>query len=201
MSDRFANLKKIRAEPAAKMLSHAGMKLQTELEGPASALVPDVMAELEDKKAIFDQILMMAIALPKREATWWGCLAARDLVGPEDEAAPRCLTTAEAWVFKPTDENREAVRVAMELADADDDTSLIALAAYYADGTMGVGDLAQTPAPPAAVPAAVMGINMKSLDKHVDEMDAHGTLLIDRALDIARGGSGNIKPAEPEGDA
>lgn len=189
---RFADLKKIPAEPAARMLSTANLKLQTEIKAPASASVPEVLTELDEAGAIFDELLLLAVALPKREATWWGCLAARDLVGQDVDPVPASLGAAEAWVFKPTDENREAARAAMEVADIDDDTSLCAMAAFYGDGTLGPGELAEHPAPPAAVAAAVFGINMKSLDANSDRMQEHATLLIDRALNIARGGNGSV---------
>ncbi len=192
MSKRFANLKKIPPEPAARMLAMANTKLQTPIAAPASALVEVVLSELDSKAAKVDILRLLAVALPPREATWWACLAARDLIGAEPKVVPPPLRTAEAWVFKPTEDNRTAARDAFETADMDDDTSFCAMAALYADGTMGPGDLSQTPAPANGVAAAVLAMNMIALRARADTFATYMEILIDRGLDIARGGNGRV---------
>jgi len=187
--DRYAELKKIPNQPAARMLASTGTKLETQFDAPASASVEVVLKELDAKDAWIDMLRALPIFLPPREAVWWACLAARDLVGEGEENTTHCLRASEAWVFKPTDENRQKVRIALEAADNDDDTALVATAALYAPGNMGEGDLAEYPAPPAAVCACSFGINMKSCTQ-AEDFDSQMQLLIDRALDIARGGSG-----------
>jgi hypothetical protein len=204
MSKRFENLKKIPAEPAARMLAMANTKLQTKIAAPASAPIAIVLTELEEKAAKIDILRLLSVALPPREATWWACLAGHDLIGPNPAVIPPPLACAERWVFKPTEENRIAARDAFETADMDDDTTFCAMAALYADGTLGPGDLNQTPAPPNGVSAAVFAMNLLSMKMNVDRMQVHLDILIDRALDIARGGNGRVtagsdaKPAAPE---
>jgi hypothetical protein len=194
MSERFSNLTKIPREPAARMLAVANAKLATEIKSPASAPVEDVLAELDSAGAVFDMLRLLAVALPPRERTWWSCLAGRDLLeDPATSKPPAPLAAAEAWVFKPTDENRETARLAMESADADDDTSLCALTVAMCDGKLGTGDLAEFDAPPGGSEIAAFGINMAALSHRSDNFEAHGQLLIDRAIDIARGGSGKPK--------
>jgi hypothetical protein len=190
MSKRFENLKKIPPEPAARMLAMQNMKLQTKLDAPASASVQVVLEELEGKAAKFDILRVLAVALPPREATWWACLAGHDLIGPEPKVVPPPLASAERWVFKPTEENRIAARDAFETADMDDNTTFCAMAALYADGTLGPGDMNDTPAPPNGVSAAVFAMNLLSMNMNVETMDVHIETLIDRGLDIARGGNG-----------
>jgi hypothetical protein len=190
MSKRFENLKKIPPEPAARMLALQNMKLQTKLDAPASASVQAVLEELEGKAAKFDILRVLAVALPPREATWWACLAGHDLIGPEPKVVPPPLASAERWVFKPTEENRIAARDAFETADMDDNTTFCAMAALYADGTLGPGDMNDTPAPPNGVSAAVFAMNLLSMNMNVETMDVHIETLIDRGLDIARGGNG-----------
>jgi hypothetical protein len=85
----------------------------------------------------------------------------------------------------------------MEAADFDDETVYCAMAAVYADGRMGLGELADQPAPPAAVPAAVLTMNAKALDHVGRGTLAHGWTLLARALDIARGGNGHVAPVKP----
>lgn len=203
----FDDLRKIPPQPAARMLAAAGARLSTRLAAPASATVSAVLAELADKQALFDMLHLMAVVLPGREAVWWACLAARDLV-PDGQNTPS-LAAAEAWVFKPDTANRAAAQRAMEAADIDDETVYCALAAVYADGRMGTGDLADQPAPPAAVSAAVLTMNLKALDHLGRGTLDHGWTLLARALDIARGGNGRVAhapskpPARPtaQGDA
>lgn len=186
----YDDLRKIPPQPAARMLAAAGAKLSTRLSAPASASVSTVLAELAGKQALFDMLYLMAVVLPGREAVWWACLAGRDLV-PEGQNTPS-LAAAESWVFKPDDANRAAAQRAMEAADPDDETVYCALAAVYADGRMGTGALADQPAPPAAVPAAVLTMNLKALDHVGQGAAAHGWTLLARALDIARGGNGHV---------
>tara|TARA_R110002110_G_scaffold196640_1_gene406510 strand:+ start:4474 stop:5088 length:615 start_codon:yes stop_codon:yes gene_type:complete len=193
MSKRFENLKKIPQEPAARMLAMANTKLQTPVSAPASAMIEIVLTELESKDAKIDILRLLSVALPPREATWWACLAGHDLIGPDPKTVPLPLACAERWVFKPTEENRIAARDAFETADMDDDTTFCAMAALYADGTLGPGDMNSTPAPPNGVSAAVFAMNLLSMKMNVERMQIHLDILIDRGLDIARGGNGRVK--------
>jgi len=194
MNTRFDNLKKVPAEPAAKLLANANTKLQTKLAAPVSAPVGIVLKELEEKAAKIDILRLLSVAIPPREATWWACLAARDLIGgPDVKPVPPPLACAERWVFKPTQENRQAARVAFEGAEMDDDTAYCAMAALYADGTLGPGDMNQHPAPPNGVSAAVLAMNMIAMRANVDRMQIYLDILIDRGLDIARGGNGKAE--------
>ncbi|WP_114287426.1 DUF6931 family protein [Candidatus Halocynthiibacter alkanivorans] len=201
MSERFNDLKKIPDAPASRILAMAQIKLGTELSSPANASVQQVLEELEAADAPVDILLLLAFALPARESVWWACLAARDLTGPGKKAATPSLKAAEAWVFSPTPENRENARVAMETAFNDDDTSLCAVAAFYAEGNMGEGDMAEIEAPPAALGAAVFGMNMEAMGA-AEDFVAHMEVVTDRALDIARGGNGTADaPATEDADA
>jgi hypothetical protein len=189
MSERFADLKKIPADPAARMLANANVRLKTPQRAPASAPVPVVLAELEAAGAHVDLLRLLAVALPPREAVWWACLAARDLLG-EAEATP-ALLAAEAWVRKPGDQTREAARATLDHAYVDDDTTLLATAVIFADGTLGTGDLAHHPAPAGATQAAVFGMIALTLALG-NNLPARMRLLVDRAIDIARGGNGRV---------
>lgn len=198
MSKRFENLKKIPPEPAARMLAMANTKLQTPISAPASAPVDVVLTELEQKAAQIDILRLLAVALPPREATWWACLAARDLIGEDAKTVPIPLACAERWVFKPTEENRIAARDAFETAEMDDDTTFCAMAALYAEGTLGPGDMNDTPAPPNALGAAVLAMNMIAAKARADTFKTYVDILIDRGLDIARGGNGRVTAGQGE---
>lgn len=192
MSERFADLKKIPSEPATRVMSGVNYKLETRLELPASASVEDVLVALAEQEAWIDMLKLLAAALPPRECVWWACLAARDIVGEGPDNATPCLKAAEAWVFKPDDKNRQAVRASLDNVYVDDDTSLCATAAMYAPGDMGPGDLAEYPAPLGAVEACAFGMVIEAVGA-ADDFDAHMQHVIDRALDIARGGNGQLE--------
>ena len=193
MTTRFDNLKKIPPDPAAKLLSNANTKLQTKHGLPASAPVSAVLAELDRLGGKIDILRLLSVALPAREATWWACLAARDLVGADAKIVPPPLAAAERWVFKPNEENRTAAHRAFETAEMDDDTTYCAMAALYADGTLGPGELNQIAAPPNGLSAAVLAMNMISLRANAARFALHIEFLIDRGLDIARGGNGRVE--------
>ncbi|MEO9778842.1 MAG: hypothetical protein ABJH07_26560 [Sedimentitalea sp.] len=201
MSDRFKGLTKIPQEPAAKVLSLANVRLDTLIEAPASASAEVVLAELQSKEQWIDILLLLSTLLPARERVWWACLAARDYIGPKSHKDPPSLAASEAWVFDPTEENRETARATLDHAYVDDDTVNCAVAVLYSDGTLGPGDLAEYPAPAGASELAAFAMNVVALGELSDKFDAHVQLLIDRALDIARGGNGTISEPMPEEEA
>lgn len=191
MSDRFADLKKIPKQPAAKLLAFANTKLESKLKAPGSASVETVLEELDEAGAYLDIITLLSCSLPPRERIWWGCLAARELV-PDGEKS-HALAAAEKWVFEPSDDAREAARQAAEISEPTDDTTMAATAVAMCDGKLGPGDLQAYDAPPGATSKFVVGLNLLAMGLHEEQFEDHGQLVIDRALDIARGGNGTIE--------
>ncbi len=190
----FEDLVKLPPGPAARVLSKNNVTLQTPLDALPSASVAQVLNELKSKAASMDMMQLLAHALPAREATWWACLAARDM-----GVDTRAVKAAEAWVRNPGFHTRLAAREALDTAKPDDDTSLCALAACFADGTMGPGEFDDYPAPPGAVGASVYGFLLIVLFADEAKVDQRGPILLERGLDIARGGNGQIAtPDEPK---
>jgi len=131
MNKKFKDLEKFSKDPVAKLLSRANVILKTPLKAPPTAPAAVVLAELEEKGALVDLLRLLAILLPPRERVWWACMAARDYVGPRSDKDPPSLTASEAWVFNPSDENRDAARNSMDHAYVDGDTVNCALADAY----------------------------------------------------------------------
>lgn len=195
MTDRYSDLVKLIKQPAARLLANANAELETVLSAPASAPVEVVLRELDEKGALIDIMRLLSIALPARERVWWSCLAARDLMAPGDKV-PQPLAAAEAWVFKPTEENRAVAHHAVQHASMKDDTKHCAMAVQFHDGTLGPGELAQHPAPPGGSEVSAFAMNIVAIAKSGKMLDEAAGLMIARALDIARGGSGRIEPAK-----
>lgn len=193
MTTDFANLSKVPDQPAVRLLAMANAKLGIRVNAPANASVSTVLKELNMEGAYIDMLRLMSVALPARERCWWACLAAHDVAGPGEENVPAPLLAAEKWVRSPSEENREAARIAVDLAEMDDDTVLCAVAVVFSDDTLGPGNLAQYQAPAGASQSAAFGINIMAMTRGAD-IDGTARLLIERAIDIARGGNGNIAP-------
>ena len=194
MTDRYSGLTKLIKQPAARLLANANAQLQTELAAPASAAVEVVLRELDQKGAVLDIMRLLSVALPARERVWWSCLAARDTLAPGAKV-PQPLAAAEAWVFKPTEENRAAAHHAVQHADMKDDTKHCAMAVQFHDGTLGPGELAQHPAPPGGTEVSAFAMNIVAIARSGKVLDVAAGVLINRALDIARGGSGRVDAA------
>lgn len=198
MNERFADLKKVPKEPAMRLLAMANATLKTKLSTPTNASVQDVLEELEKTDAFVDMIRLLSVSLPARERTWWACLAARDVVGSDVEDLPPPLAAAEKWVRKPSDETRDAARLAAETSAVNDDTTLCAVSVMFYDETLGTGELAEFASPAGASQTAVFGMNIMALDKIEGGIEVAANVIIDRALDIARGGKGKLNNGTAE---
>ena len=115
---------------------------------------------------------------------------------PEGSKLPPPLVAAEAWVFKPTEENRSVAHHSLQHANMKDDTKHCAMAVQWHDGTLGPGDLAQHAAPPGGSEVSAFAMNVVAMGKSGKTLELAAGLMIDRALDIARGGSGQVKPPQ-----
>lgn len=187
---KFDDLVKIPDQPALRFLAVADLSLSEPVDLPAVASVGDMLQVLVDKEAYSDAIQLLAAALPVREAVWWGCLAGRDL-HPGD-TIPETLAAAEAWVFDPSEANLERAQAALEATEAKEPTSACANAVTMANGKVGPGLLAAVDAPVGASCLFVMSICLKAYKRAGGGKPAYQAMLVDRALDIARGGNGRI---------
>jgi hypothetical protein len=200
---RFADLRKVPKQPALRLVAIANGKLKTKLKAPANSTVSDVLIELasmdKDLNAHLDMLRIMAAALPARERVWWTCLAGRDIIGPDVEEVPLTLKLSEEWVRKPSDDLREKVREAVELADSDDEMDMCGATVQFYDDTLGTGDLAKHAAPPGASQNSALTMVSKAVAPLAARLDVDLftaiNIHIDRAVDISRGGNGQIQSA------
>jgi hypothetical protein len=195
MAKRFEGLEKIPRQPAARLLALANARLGVKVDSPAAAPVHEVLAELDGKSAVVDMLRLLAVSLPPRERVWWACLAARDLVAA-GKAPATIVEAVEAWVWEPSEETMIRIRRAIDAAESDDETVLCGNAAMMSGGKLGPEELAQFDAPPGGSEAYALVMNAQSLGI-AEAPDLYGHYLVDRALDIARGGQGDLPPPVP----
>src|SRR5215475_7459209 len=130
-------LKKITAKTAREICS------QFEMAAEAKALLNDQISPdgfldlLIEKGQLVEAVRLLAFALPKREAVWWAATCVRATL-PADVPAQQldALKAAETWVYKPTEENRWAVKECGERAGMDKASGWVAMGAFWSGGSM-----------------------------------------------------------------
>ncbi|WP_247871983.1 hypothetical protein [Azospirillum sp. TSO35-2] len=193
---------KLRFARAAEAV--AGMELSPEAKalmapnaGTAALLKALIAAEL-----YADAIRLLGMALPRREAVWWGCLAARGALPPEPKPADiAALEAAEAWVYRPTEENRRACFAPAEAMGFETACAYAALAAFWSGGSLAPPDAAVVVPPgdglTGTAAAAAVLIAAAAVPK---EVLARQRATLVQALDIANGGSGMVGGGKVAGD-
>jgi hypothetical protein len=139
-------LAKVAYKTAAEVCQQSGAGDQ------ARALLQDGMTPRQFLDALISQgshadaVVFLAHALPKREAVWWACLCAEQILGSEPPpAAAAALKAARAWVIDPKDESRRPALPAAEAADLGTPAGCAALAAYFSGGSLAPPDLPAVP--------------------------------------------------------
>lgn len=187
---------KVKAETAAELcalfrLSEEAEPLLTETAKPA-----EFLAALLEKELYPDAVNVLAHGLPKREAAWWACLAARDSLPenpkPKELAA---LEAAEGWVYKPSDDRRRDALAKAEAADlAGSPSALAAAAAGWSGGSLAPPGADEVPPGDIMTPSAVFSaVMMVALQGDPAQKPARFETLIGQGLDIANGGTGRAK--------
>ena len=139
-----------------------------------------------------DAVRFLARALPKREATWWACLAVRRTLGEDAKAElVKALETAEHWVYKPLEENRRLCQAAAETAGFRHPASWAAMAAFWSSGSMAPPDVPAGPPAENFTGKAASGAVMLSavLTEPEKAMEKY-RLFLELGVDIACGGDG-----------
>ena len=138
-----------------------------------------------------DAMQFLARALPKREAVWWSSTCARDL--PEDDKQPELaagVAAAEAWVYKPTEDNRRKAERAANAIKASHPARWTAMAAFWSGGSMAPPDAPEVKPAEDLTAKAVAGAVMMAAVLDPLEMDARNKRFVTCGLDIAKGGTG-----------
>lgn len=143
----------------------------------ADGLSPRVYLEaLIGAGLLADAEVVMAHALPKREAVWWACRCVRRAVGPEPAAeVAEALRAAETWSAAPGEVNRRKAYPAAEAAGFGHPAGCVAVAAYFSGGSLSLPQLTEVPPAPhltgdlvasALMLAAVLGDPAAAAEAH-----------------------------------
>ncbi len=169
-----------------------------ELDPDAAALLDEkttpasFVERLMEAQRFSDAARFLAYALPKREAVWWACLCAR-AVTKEDISADNlaALDAAEAWVYKPIDENRRKAMALAEKTPMDSSASWAAVAAFWSAGSMAPEDAPSVPPGEELTGAAVSGaVILAAVQTEPEQAPDKFARFLSQGLDVARGGSG-----------
>ena len=93
-----------------------------------------------------DAVLLMAHAMPKREAIWWACHCVRKTAERGlDPGSEAIVAAAEKWVAKPSDEGR---REAFRLAEAESfapPAGFVGMAVFFSSGSLSLPGMPVVP--------------------------------------------------------
>lgn len=171
---------------------------QVQLGDEAQALLSDGMTPAEFLDLLTkqghdaDAARFLAHALPKREAVWWACLCARaSLATDAKPALLDALKAAEAWVYKPVEENRRAAMARAEAVGFESPASWAAVAAFWSGGSMAPPDAPAVPPGEALTGVAVAGaVILAAVQTEPERAAERYRLFLAQGIDIANGGSG-----------
>lgn len=196
-----AQLSKVTARTADEIVRHF------ELDPPSQALFrpgmpPGQFLDVLVQRGEFpDAVRLLAHGLPRREAVWWACLAARgSLSAATPPAAVKALTAAEAWAVQPTEEKRWAAHAAAEASKLETACGLAAISAFFAGPTLVHPGTAKpgTPPPPPVPPdpyltakAVSSAIVIAAVTGPPDQIAARYQRYLAQGIDVANGGTGN----------
>lgn len=152
----------------------------------------DYLQQLIAQKLYPDAVRFLAHALPKREATWWACLCARHRLTDKTPAPEiKAIELAEAWVYKPTEDNRKLTLPAAEATAYKSAASWAAIAAFWSGDDI-------SPVPQAVVPpdeklyakAVIGAVMLAATQGEASKVNDNYQLFLQQGLNIASGGDG-----------
>lgn len=173
-----------------------------DLTDEAKALLLDEMTPAQyvqiliDKTMYTDAIMFLAAGLSKRESTWWACLCARStLTKQSSDADAKAISLAEAWVYKPTQENCRLTLPAAEATEFKTAAGWSAMAAFWSGENISPVSDSVVPPPTDLTGKAVNGaVLLAAAQAAPTKVVEYQLLFINQGVAIANGGDGrNVK--------
>lgn len=140
-----------------------------------------------------DAIKCVALMLPCREAVWWSCQAVKHAAAELSRDEENALSAAEAWAFRPTEENRLLAKLMADKISNSLACAWPALAASWSAGSM--SDDQESPVPPPKTlyaHAAACGVLISAVTPP-DLLEEQSRRFIKQGVDIIIGGTGQVE--------
>lgn len=182
--------KRIRFTTAAQV-AEAFPEVAADLgEVPDDMLPLEYVEQLVASENLTTALIFTALALPKRDAVWWGCLALRGM-GGSDSLTAEGVRLAEAWCRHPEEEERRAAGEFAQENYFEGAGPWIAFAAFTTSGSMAPAGLQAVP-PSAEVcgKSVAMSIMLSTEDEDAFTMIENQRCAIASASDFANNGDG-----------
>lgn len=199
MAEMSQTINKLANSDLASLTPRVGLSPEAAAPVNGCTQVPDALDKLEAAGFLIEATRLMAHALPKREAVWWGCMCALHTAPADLPAADRkCREAAEEWVRQQAEKSR---RTAWELARAckfGSPEAGTAAAAFWSGSSIAPEGRPAVPPAPHLTGTAVAGVvSIAAVRGDVSRRDARLRRFLESGRNIAAGGSGRL-PAETE---
>jgi len=188
------NFVKIKQPTAMEICKSVEMGVEARQLLQNAALPSEYLQQLLDHELYPDAIRFLAAALPKREAIWWACQCARSNCGEQpSESDKKAIELAEAWVYKPTDENRLPTMTAATETEFKTAAGWAAIAVFWSGGNIStVQNSTVEPAENLFVKAIVGSVTLAAVQDDAEKIKTNYQLCMKKGIDIACGGTGKI---------
>lgn len=187
-----APLVKLQATVAAELLKHFELS-EDALPFADRAAAPARFVEVMMANGCFhDAVKFLAHGLPRREAVWWACLAARHALPTEADALQEAaVAAAEGWAARPSEENRLVAKQLAEKTAFKSAASWAATSAWWSAGSMAEPGQPEVPPPPFLYAQAVASaICLAAVLPDPLNANQRYQRYLAQGLDLARGGRG-----------
>jgi len=189
-STAIGPLVRVRASVAAELLKYFELSDEAQPHADRAATPARFIESMMGAACFNDAVKFLAHALPKREAVWWACLAARHALNsdPDQEAA---VLAAETWAARPTEEHRLIAKQIAEKTAFKTAASWAATSAWWSAGSMAEPGQPEVPPPPFLYAQAVASaICLAAVLPDPINADKRYQRYLSQGLDLAMGGRG-----------
>jgi predicted component of type VI protein secretion system len=144
---------------------------------------------LAAEEKFLDALRIRGFLLPKRDAVWWGCRCVRDELDDElDADQDVALAAAEAWVTEPSETRRREAEAKANAVGSKGPGGLLALSAFWCEGTIGPPEAPDVPADERLVCQGVAAaLITAAYAGDATQAKARLTAFLDKGKAVARG--------------
>jgi hypothetical protein len=182
------------AKPPATRLA-ADLAKTLSLSDPGKALLTPTLTPRQFLDALIaagrhdDAIRFLAVALPRREAVWWGLVCVKGVLKTLPDPQAKALAAAERWVKDPSEANRRSAGAAAEVAGYGTAPGGLAAGAFWSGGSMAPPNVPPVPPRDDLTGLAVGGALLLAAIADPTTADASRGRFLALGADVATGKS------------